>query len=776
MLNIQFLLLVSIELFSSSANSCGTVTTPFTSQEQPITVSVLAVVPTIHRDGDFDLFPTWMKGEEILPAVQVAIKEISEQHNFLCGHQLEVIPVRVPMCDLNEGSLQFVASLERKYYDNILGSVGYFCHDLGHYFSQLLIHKEISAIQILAMSPPDSELLAEFQTVSYLQHSILPSSESMARAVVQVLQRLEWKRIAVVSNHKFNYILQKHEFLKVAKSYAIEVALDLYIFSSSSQNTIQELQRVGIKIVVLFLSPTEAVDILCSAYLNSLNWPHHAWILTDQMNDITELSKVTKLCPVDSRTPIFVAMNNTIFIRQKLSSESESKILPSGLNYSSYYKTYLQELEKAATEHNVTLHSNLYANVLHDSIWAFAISLNRSLSILKRKNLSLANVSYAKSEILEILGEQLSELSFHGATGLLNFSLKNSALQNIVELFQVQNSVQALIGTYNYFTVDHLSLNMNNFNDHIPTDKVSHAYVYMMYPIYLTVITSIILLLCFALTTVSMFLYIYYRKQPSIKATSTTLSISLFVGCYFMLLSSLVHTINTLTSSSEMARKASLTFRAFVCTCDLFLLNLSLDCIFATIIAKTLRVYHIFNTFGKVNRICSDRFLFVLILIIISIKVVLLVLWTCLDVNHLVFTEQYISQSVPPYILVTSKCRSNYLELWTGILFGYSSLLLLIMVILAAMTRKIDRKHFNDSKTICKLVFLLVINMCIVGSVWFIFYYTDATNARILVFNLGSMVPVILCQALLILPRIYLLIKHSYNDHFTSLKNLDGHN
>ena len=146
----QLLLLAiaGIALLVSSSSCNGTKIAPNHSNEQPVCVRILAVVPTTHSKEYPDLFPKWMKGEEILPAVQVAIKEISEQPNFLRGHQLEVIPVRVPMCDLNEGIVQYVASLENDG-DKFLGSVGYFCQNLAQHYSKLIQHKEINAIHNL---------------------------------------------------------------------------------------------------------------------------------------------------------------------------------------------------------------------------------------------------------------------------------------------------------------------------------------------------------------------------------------------------------------------------------------------------------------------------------------------------------------------------------------------------------------------------------------------------------------------------------------------------
>ena len=756
----HLLILITIELFANLSNCSGTITS---NDQQTTFIRALAIVPTMHKESDLNLLPTWMKGEEILPAIQLAVKEINEQYNFLRGHQLEVIPVTVPMCDLNEGNLQFVKILETS--TEILGFVGYVCQNLDQHFVHLLKHKEISAIQITANTPPVTTDKYS-RSGSHLQFSILPSSQSTARAAVQLMQKLEWKHIAVISSK--TYFIQRTEFLQEAKAHGIEVTLNLQTSTRTSNTILKQLQTAGINIIVSLLPPSEFVNILCCAYLEGIKWPHYAWIFLADIENFNEFQLSQKIC--SQNTSFIAAMNNTILIRQKSPTSNANNILPSGLTYSNYYSRYLHELEEQKIELNATLQINPYANVLYDSIWALAISLNRSLNILKLNNFSLTNIGHAKSEILEILGEQLSELSFHGATGYLNFSRNNaSALQTTVKLLQFQNSNLVMIGAYD-FTSDLLQLNATTLKLFSIIATLQYSFVMLHNrPVQVLVITLILTVLCFVLTTVSMFLYCYYRKQPSIKATSTTLSSCLFVGCYILVLSLLFCSIKSslqLSKEQVMQIKASFAYQVFLCTGDMFLLLIAIDIIFATIIAKTLRIYHIFNTFGKVNRMCSDQYLFFFILIIVSVKVVLLALWTSLDVNHLAFNEQYISQSVPPYIIVTSKCQSNYLELWTGILFGYSSLLMLIMIVIAALTRKIEYQNFNDSKIICNLVYLLVTNMCITVPLYFIFYYVGSKTAHILVFNAGVIITVFLIQAVLIMPKICPLVKYSCQQSF----------
>ena len=265
------------------------------------------------------------------------------------------------------------------------------------------------------------------------------------------------------------------------------------------------------------------------------------------------------------------------------------------------------------------------------------------------------------------------------------------------------------------------------------------------------VILSIVIGLCFALTTISMCLFIYYRQQPAIKATSNTLSHCMFIGCYFLLISSFFHTVTSGNRSNESLQYFSCSFISYSGT-------IGFDIVLATVIAKTLRIYYIFKKFGKVNRICSDRYLYILILIIVSIKIVLLVLWACLDINVVVEMEQYIPQSVPPYFLVREGCQSNHLVLWIVAVFGYSAVLMIIMVLLAVLTRKIKRFDFKDSKKINTLIVTLVFNICISVTLWIVLRLIDATNLSRVAYGIGTMTAAELCQMFLILPKILPLV------------------
>ena len=735
------------ETSTSIANS------PVVGQTTPTVISVIAVVPTIDEMDYNETVEQWKRGEEILPGAMVALEEITaETENRNESLQLNIIPVRIPLCDTNDGIVSFVRQLASNR-NSLFGVIGYFCQNVAQRFSQLLTHEELRMVQISAIPPP-KDILQPVQD----QYSILPTPEANSKAVIALLQRLTWTHIAVISNSDLNYKTAKENFVELAQQYRINVSLQVEVPRVTKQTAeyfLQELLNFGVKIIVTFVPPSEAMELICSAYISNFSWPNYSWIIMDNDNVIFSeiLAKKDKLCTHSPDEQLLsLALSNTIFIRAHLKNlEVETR-----LNHGTFYKAYIEQLETVATKLNVSIQSNPYASTLYDAVWAFAVTLNRSQSVLRKKNISLMDTS-RRGEIIDVLEDQMSQLTLQGVTGFLNFSQKTATLVSYVELLQFQNGHSQRIGIYDSH-VDHLTTNLT-IQDTIPNIMLDQIYV--LYPVSLTVLLTIVILLLIALTTISMCLFFYYRKQPAIKATSSTLSICMFIGCYFLFTSSLFHTINSGISKHDVNEH----LRAFVCMFDTYLINIGFDTVFATVIAKTLRVYHIFNKFGKVGRICSDQGLLVLILTAVFVKISLLILWTCLDVNHLVDEEHYVAQSVPPYWLVRQQCEANYLNIWIAFLSGYSLVLLVTLVVLAFMTRNIKRKHFNESKKISTLSGVLVCFFSITWALWILLRLIDASILSKVVYSLGTMLTALFCQVFLILPKVVPLVLHKKRRH-----------
>ena len=240
--------------------TCTSGMTPLFSTKERSALQVMVVIPTAYTLNDITRIPQWEKGEEILPGAHLAAKEINEPSNLLGGHQLEIIPVRVPHCELlSEAIVPFVEELTSNH--NIIGIVGYFCHTLAQYLSPLAHYWTAPVIQISATSLEDS---SNDDNVPYLQHSILPLRESTASATVHLLQSLGWNKITIIGNQNPTFVDSRRAFVKNANENGIQIEIHLETFHSPNEYLLQ-LQRYGIKIVVAFVPQSEAVDILCTA-------------------------------------------------------------------------------------------------------------------------------------------------------------------------------------------------------------------------------------------------------------------------------------------------------------------------------------------------------------------------------------------------------------------------------------------------------------------------------------------------------------------------------
>ena len=120
--------------------------------------------------------------------------------------------------------------------------------------------------------------------------------------------------------------------------------------------------------------------------------------------------------------------------------------------------------------------------------------------------------------------------------------------------------------------------------------------------------------------------------------------------------------------------------------------------------------------------------------------------------------------------LVVQRCHSMHHELWVIPIFGYSTLLTLIMVLLAVLTRKIKRIHCKDSKKIKLLVATLILTVYTFVPLWFIFQGISEPNLSRLVYNIGTLTIVVLCQVILILSKTVPLVLCNYHNQLLTWK------
>ena len=115
--------------------------------------------------------------------------------------------------------------------------------------------------------------------------------------------------------------------------------------------------------------------------------------------------------------------------------------------------------------------------------------------------------------------------------------------------------------------------------------------------------------LAYIMTTVILVLFLYWRNEPEIKATSPYLSLAMFAGCYLLYIAIVFETVH---------RSFVIGFEAFtaICNTDIWFGFIGYNLIIGTLFVKLLRINQTFRVFRKTSKLWSDQFLFLGVLLI----------------------------------------------------------------------------------------------------------------------------------------------------------------
>ena len=362
-----------------------------------------------------------------------------------------------------------------------------------------------------------------------------------------------------------------------------------------------------------------------------------------------------------------------------------------------------------------------------------------------KKDIILNRLLY-DSVLAVALAEQLnfSNATFPGISGQVQIR-EGKRLSNI-SIIHIQNYSDYEIGYYDTTSKELYILEENNVTA-IPRgyklkvyDRISDlhiALVLLFFSFFLT------------LVTVNLILYIYFHKEPEIRATSVTLSMCMFLGCYILVFYVPLY----LTRSAEHISPPK-----FVCLwlpwfCGL---GLPFPLILTTLLLKMLRVYVIFfHPHSYKKKLCSDIALFIFVLLLSSPAILLLIAWTVFDG----WSKHTIVIPKKGYSEVHITCLSNYTFTWLCMLLLYFFILLAAVILVAIKTSKIRYKHFRDTKATNIYAFVVSCLYVLTLLYWYFFYNLELNvpNKRGAEYTLyvGHILIAMSCQFTLFIPKLY---------------------
>ena len=656
--------------------------------------------PMIHRSR-------WQRGLEMIPGAQIAVHTINNDPNLLPGYELELVRENVdPRCSpftaIHSDFRVLKPFVNGTLDNNTVGMLGLFCDRLLPILSPLVGRSHFGLFQLSGtMSTNERRQRQRYTHLNF----IVPSEAAYYETFFTFVRKLDRKRVLIIDNDFFNMSSVRNSTLLRQN-----LSISYLEFFSNISSVLKEI-RMSEKTVV-FVSATlkQTADLMCAVYDDGLVWPQYMWIVQHyKVCDLLNLNYDDGNC---SPAKLKNALNQTLFIRFQYEQTDIVKELVTG----STYETYIQQYMQILNESSEMLNYNEYANIMHDSVWAFALALNRSLDRILQFNMTIIDFvnKFGREQLTNAIEENLPSLLFDGASGRVQFNDQYDIEANVFVTLANHDGNDITIGYYDQ-SLRNFYLNGSSLPPILPSDKPPDIYKHI--PIAVTIVLTIFAILSLLLTTIMFVLFIKYRKYSEIKATSPYLSLLMFVGTYLILISTLVQAILT-AIVSPVHNVASAALCGSVISGNVIGINL----IFATLLLRMLRINHIFSYFGNISKVWSDKFLVIIVLLVVCGDVVLLLVWFFLDPFTMYETIILVYENAPnpPYYEVRQYCSSYQNSVWFSITFVKVGILFAIVVFLSIKMRKIQRANFKDTKKVNIYIFTTVLIIATLIPAWFL--------------------------------------------------------
>ena len=713
------------------------------------TLHLLTLVP-LAETVELSHQPPCHRGEELISAAQLAVDRINMRDDILRNYKLELVPANTETCNqslVTEALENFVRHVTGDL--NIVGVVGLVCSTVTQAVSPLAGRPGIGLLQISAGAI--SPVFTSEEEYPHL-YRMVPSSAVYNDAVLELMNTFQWKRISMVRDT----ILVQHtttadDFMaKIEERNESMLVFLGEVSPTFPTSPVKNLLPKAAKIIYASVTATEARELLCESYQRGLVWLEFVWLFHDL--SFEDLLESTENCSNDT----MLRAVEGVFLLQYRLQPNPNTTLVSGQTYIEYLTELHNrtggvqaDIPSQPDDSQQPLHAGpgmctkccQHANALHDSIWAFVLALNN----LTSTEFESCGSELDKSNITKLVERNLRMVHFSGALGDIAFSSEREVV-TMVDILHVREGKVIYVGHYNPFTGNVTVLNQSS--ERIPKDDFEVHLV--EFPLGLPVATLVLAAVLFVFTTVVLVLFVYYWNKPSIKATSPSLSILMLIGCYMLYIGCLCAGVSELISLNYLS---SLTLA------QLWFCVVGLQMLYSTLFMRLLRIYRLFFfVFKKPGKLWSNTAMFLFTLILTSIAILLMTLWSILDpISFDYLPPLFNPTSNPPQYTVDIFFTNRALVVWISIaLYGINGITVLAVAILAILTRKVHLDCFKDTKKVNIFVFSTV--LCL--TLWFPYLYVFTFVAPVVVAGyivnvLSYFVIPFLCKVFLFVPKIW---------------------
>ena len=696
-------------------------------------------------------FSGWDRAYELIPASELAVEQINNRSDILPGYELKIINVDSEACGISVVSRGLTNTYVNFVDEDMLigGVVGLFCSTVTEVLSPLSSPEFPFLDYVHVAGSTSVKHRSSISDYPRLYHTI-SSTAIFNAAVLKMMEKFDWNKMGLVYNSaSISFIASATDFndkISAAPNMTLSTS-----FPVSRDNNIVQLFGIlrngQARTVFVALTAPQAAVVLCRAYQEELS---SGLVLILQELTVDELLRSTEeeekiTC---TREEMIEAMEGMFLLTYRLEVELSEELV-SQQSYSDYYKEYVERLSALEEEIGMQLNpNNSYANVAYDEVWTLALALNNSIVELSESNLTLEKYREIekRSQITGIIQSNVDSLSFQGAAGFVKFTAQRETNSSIY-IYRVTNGTASKVAIYN--AVDGLIQLLQVFD--VPDDEFDT--VYNVLPAWLEYTSYVVFFVIEISVIFVAILHLIYRNRPEVKATSRSLTMVMFVGCFVVTQATIFRTLSrVLFNLDASAYKV-------ICNFEVWSGSTGLNLILGTLLVRLLRIWHVFKTTGRTSKYWSDRYLFIGILGLCSGAIVIISIWTAVDPIRMFRDVRYIPDAIPPHYEVTLRCSSDNLTVWLLVAFAYSGFLLNAVLFLAIKTRHVKKTNFKDTKKVNAYLFAITFATAILLPLWSILEYgVESRIGAHIAITLMFLSASTLCLALIFVPKVIPLL------------------
>ena len=673
------------------------------------------------------------RGAELLPAAQLAA--LIANNNILSEFQLEIVSVTTSKCSEDSFSqtlANFVTELTSR---SVIGVIGMMCSSAVLSVSPLASHNSIDILQITSgtVSPKSIDNAREIISTKRL-YQTAPSSTDFNDQLIKLITENNVTRLAVITHIGTFFI--EHDVISTDLHAKIDNTVNVTDYELQFDNTrvpviLDSIATSidGIRMIYASVTANEARELLCNAVSSEreakIIFPRNQWIF--HSHSYEELSQPTSTCSAEEMRQ---ALEGVVLLQHAIRTNDSDTLKYTNYTYSEYLERYRQDLNTTAPMCDKPP-GIIHTNALFDSVIAFAEAINSSLQTLNKSQLLEYSIRNINPFVTDTLRDELDKVSFNGASGNVDFDSLTHAVIRPTNLSVI------VISNGTEFIVSKLKIE-GSFPRR--ENKI---------PMGLPIVVFALVLILVLVHTVTLILFVYYWSDPDIKATSPMLSLLIFAACYML-------DVSLLLTALRYSFANDLEFRVF-CGLENWLLFIGIQLIFATLLVRLFRIYRIFFHYSKLGKIWSDYSMLLAIVLLTSVVVIILILWTAIDTPKINNSVTFNSKTQSPYFSELRSCKSEYFDffpIWIILLLIYIGFTMVFVLLLAIRTRKVKMESFKDTKTVNIFVYTTVVCFMFLMVISLLF---EALREQVVVFVfrvLALSSVAIACTCFLFLPKI----------------------